>query len=105
VASGGRNVGTLCIADQTPRPLTARELEALADLAAIVEREFSMSPRLEEQRSELEIKDELDRTQADLVRLCSQLQNQKQKADRLLLNILPEPVAAELRDNGSVQAV
>lgn len=40
-APDGQKVGTLCIIDREPRVLDTEELEVLADLAAMVEREFS----------------------------------------------------------------
>ena len=89
IAAAGRNVGTLCIADQTPRTFSSRDIETLASLAAIVERELSLSQKIDTQRSQLELNQELLVAQSDLARLCGQLQAEKQRADALLLNILP----------------
>ena len=47
IAAGGRNVGTLCIADQTPRTFSSRDIETLAALAGIVERELSLSQKID----------------------------------------------------------
>ncbi|MGX6447756.1 GGDEF domain-containing protein [Patulibacter sp. S7RM1-6] len=38
----GHNLGTLCVMDHEPRRVTAKELEVLADLAAIVVRELEL---------------------------------------------------------------
>ncbi len=46
IAAAGRNVGTLCIADQTSRTFSSRDIETLAALAAIVERELSLSQKI-----------------------------------------------------------
>jgi signal transduction histidine kinase len=40
-AAGGQPVGTLCVIDREPRPFDATDLEALSDLAAVVERELN----------------------------------------------------------------
>lgn len=105
IAAAGRNVGTLCIADQTPRTFSSRDIETLAALASIVERELSLSQKIDTQLSQLELNQELLVAQSDLARLCGQLQAEKQRADALLLNILPETVATELKDKGSVRAI
>jgi adenylate cyclase len=105
LAVDGRNVGTLCIADQTPRTLCQKDLETLSGLARMVERELALCTQISTQRDQLELKEELLVTQSELARLCGQLQAEKQRADALLLNILPEPVASELKEKGSVRAV
>lgn len=43
---GGWNIGTLCLIDQNPRTFTAEQEQILRDLAAIVQREISVSADL-----------------------------------------------------------
>jgi GAF domain-containing protein len=43
-AVDGRPVGTLCIVDRRPRELGAADLQALRDLAALVEGELARTP-------------------------------------------------------------
>jgi phosphoserine phosphatase RsbU/P len=56
---GGRHVGTLCLADRVPRTLDDAQLEILAHLAAMVERELGMVSLIRTQRELLETKTEL----------------------------------------------
>jgi hypothetical protein len=46
-APGGQPIGALCILDTAPRELSEQEADDLADLAALVEREISLSRELD----------------------------------------------------------
>jgi len=45
-AADGSRIGTLCLIDRQPRTLTRDEFELLADLAAMIDREFSIESAL-----------------------------------------------------------
>lgn len=62
----GHHVGTLCIADRTPRTLDDGDLEILARLAAMVEHELGMVDLIRNQRELLETKTRLIETQRHL---------------------------------------
>lgn len=75
-APGGYNVGTLCIADHSAREFSDPDIEMLRELGALVEREISLLDVIELQEKLLEAADE---------------------NERLLLNILPRPIARRLQ--------
>jgi diguanylate cyclase (GGDEF)-like protein len=57
----GSRVGTLCVIDRSPRKLTPEQLEALRDLAALVETELQRGQSVETQRELMRERDELKR--------------------------------------------
>jgi class 3 adenylate cyclase len=86
ITSRGHALGTLCIIDFVPRGLQPEQLEGVRRLARqVVERL------------------ELRRRVSDLGDALTQLDRERKRARSLLLNILPEPVAAELDRTGQVQ--
>jgi class 3 adenylate cyclase len=101
----GYKVGTLCMMDAKPRAFDPVQRELFSELAALVERELALTERIGLQHEVLRIKEELIESQQDLARLYAELEVERQKSEDLLLNILPEPVAEELKRNGSVVAV
>lgn len=100
----GQKVGTLCIAGHVPREFSDRERDVLGTLGRLVEREFALTVKVAEQQESMRQAERLLEAQAGLARLCSQLESEKRRADELLLNILPRPVAEELKTKGSVRA-
>lgn len=76
-------IGTLCLIDSKPRQFSVEERNLHADLAAVVERELNLTETLE---------------------LQEQLIATKKEADRLLRNILPESVAARLKQSAGAIA-
>lgn len=104
LTAAGQKVGTLCVADHSPRGFADRDRAVLRNLGRLVEREFSLSAKVREQQEAMRQTERLLEAQAGLARLCSQLESEKRRADELLLNILPKPVADELKAKGSVRA-
>ncbi len=80
---GGHKVGTLCIADRRPRSLRGDELEALGEIARIVERELGLVEAVHLQR-------ELIASQRLLLHELSQ-------ASKYVLSLLPEPTDGAIR--------
>lgn len=74
---GGHLVGTLCAIDRKPRELSAHQRSILQDLAAIVERELNLT---------------------ELGTLQQKVIDAQASYERLLLRILPAPIAEQLRD-------
>lgn len=76
-------VGTLCIAAHEPRDIDPDDLEVLRDLGAIVEKELSLVDIISLQHKLLEASEEIKR--------------KHEENERLLLNILPGPIAERLK--------
>jgi adenylate cyclase len=102
---GGHKVGTLCLMDQKPRDFAPSQVELFRELAALVERELNLTEMIGYQQEILRTKEALIESQRDLARLYEELGVEKQKTDDLLRNILPDPVADELKQHGRVDAV
>lgn len=83
-------VGSLCIMDREPRRLTETELELLEQLGDLVEHELRLV-------NTVQLQDRLLQSQRELA-------VEKRKSDELLRNILPDHIADELRQYGSVRA-
>jgi len=83
-------VGSLCIMDREPRRLTETELELFDQLGDLVEHELRLV-------NTVQLQDRLLESQRELV-------VEKRKSDELLRNILPDHIADELRQHGSVKA-
>jgi adenylate cyclase len=101
----GFRLGTLCVLDVRPRTMTANEISILQGLGAIVEHELVMHEAIEWQRQAAIAQQELDEKQKELSATVSQLRVEKQRADSLLQNILPDGLAEELRTTGTVAPV
>ncbi len=82
----GFALGTLCVMDFQPRTLRFEQTEAIRCLAHQVTTQL-----------------ELRRKLAELEEARQQIELEKAEAERLLLNILPRPVADELKRTGHVQ--
>ncbi len=75
---GGHKVGTLCVADRSPRTPRGDELEVLAELAAIVERELGLV--------------ETVALQQKLIESRNRLSHEMAQASQYVLSLLPEPI-------------
>lgn len=83
-------VGSLCIMDREPRRLTETERELLEQLGDLVEHELRLV-------NTVQLQDRVLESQRELA-------VEKRKSDELLRNILPDHIADELRQHGSVKA-
>jgi len=82
---GGRNVGTLCLADRMPRTLDDVQLEVLARLAAMVEHELGMVGIIRTQHELLE-------TKTQLLAAQTQLAHELAEAEMYVKSLLPAPL-------------
>jgi adenylate cyclase len=82
----GYALGSLCVLDYKPREIEARQVELLRYLT-------------HQSVAQLELR----RRVAELDQMSRTLTGEKVQADSLLSNILPESIAAELKENGRVQ--
>jgi sigma-B regulation protein RsbU (phosphoserine phosphatase) len=80
---GGSKVGTLCIADRQPRTLLEPEVQALAEMAQIVERELGLI--------------ETVRLQHALIESQRQLMSELEQAAGYVRSVLPEPIDGPVR--------
>jgi sigma-B regulation protein RsbU (phosphoserine phosphatase) len=87
---GGRNVGTLCLADREPRTLNETELEILARLAAMVEHELGMVGLIRSQHELLE-------TKRQLITAQGQLSHELAEAAAYVASLLPAPLKGPVR--------
>jgi len=81
----GHALGTLCIMDFQPRELSLEQIESLRRLSRQLLAQIELRRRLID----------LDQAQAELAA-------EKARSDALLLNVLPGPIAEELKRNGKV---
>ncbi len=88
----GYALGTFCVVDFHPRELSIEQAEAMRRLSHQVVSQFEL------RRSVLE----LERRMAELAEARREAERQRERSDRLLLNILPRAVADELRANEQV---
>jgi class 3 adenylate cyclase len=88
----GYALGTLCVVDFQPRDLSVEQAEAIRRLS------HQAVSQLELRRSVLE----LERRMAELAEARREAEHERERSDRLLLNILPRVVAEELRVNEQV---
>mgnify|MGYP003393105826 CR=1 FL=1 len=88
----GYALGTLCIIDFKARELSFEQTEAVRRLS------HQVVSQLELRRSMLE----LDRRMRDLERLNGEIAAERDKADRLLRNVLPDSIADELKAHNQV---
>ena len=88
----GYALGTMCVVDFQPRELTFEQTEAVRRLSHQVVSQFEL------RRSVLE----LERRMAELAEARRDAEQERERSDRLLLNILPRAIADELRTKESV---
>lgn len=96
----GRNVGTLCLADQRPRALDDRQLQTFRDLAAVAEHELNMVDVIRTQQTLIEVKDALAATQK---RLADELTEAAEYVKSLLPPKLDGPIRTDWRFISSSQ--
>ncbi|HUN80396.1 MAG TPA: SpoIIE family protein phosphatase [Phycisphaerae bacterium] len=96
---GGYKVGTLCIADRRPRELSDREVNALRDLARVVERELSLSDVILLQEDLIEAQERVagaEKSRAEslerLVESQNRLSTELAEAARYVRSMLPDPL-------------
>jgi class 3 adenylate cyclase len=90
----GYALGTICAVDFQPRELDFAAGESLRTLS------HQVAGQLELRRSLAAMK----RSLAELERARSEIEAERAKSDGLLLNILPQAIARELRESGAVKA-
>jgi len=81
----GPNVGTLCLADQQPRRLSARQRKVFDRLAAIAEHELQMMDVIEAQNRLID-------TQRQLVTMQQRLRQELDDAAAFVRTKLPQPI-------------
>jgi sigma-B regulation protein RsbU (phosphoserine phosphatase) len=85
----GLSVGTLCVAGTQPRQPSARELETLSELAAMVEREMQLLETIQ-------VQDELLMTQRALIASRQKLADEVDAAAAYVRSLLPEKLQDEV---------
>jgi sigma-B regulation protein RsbU (phosphoserine phosphatase) len=80
---GGHKIGTLCIADRRPRTLRGDEVEALAEMARLVERELGMV--------------EVVHLQRELIASQGRLTHELSQAAKYVRSLLPDPMDGTVR--------
>jgi sigma-B regulation protein RsbU (phosphoserine phosphatase) len=80
---GGHKVGTLCVADRRPRVLSGTDLEALGELARLVERELGLV--------------EIVHLQRDLIASQRQVLRELSQAAKYVRSLLPDPLDGPIR--------
>jgi sigma-B regulation protein RsbU (phosphoserine phosphatase) len=97
----GQKVGTLCIADRSPRSLDSNERRALRELGAIVERELGLievvtlqKELLEARARAAEAERERRRALEQLVESQRQLVRELDQASAYVRTLLPEPIGS-----------
>ena len=88
----GYALGTMCVVDFEPRELSFEQMETMRRLARQVVNQFELHRSLVQRDAALR----------DLEAARATLEEQKTRSDRLLLNILPETIAEELKENDRV---
>src|SRR4051794_332499 len=101
---GGQKVGTLCVADRRPRCLDESELEALSEMARVVERELGLVEAVHLQRDLIRAEQratEAEHRRAEslgrLVESQRQLLNELTQASKYVRSLLPEPLDGPVR--------
>jgi sigma-B regulation protein RsbU (phosphoserine phosphatase) len=88
-APSGDKVGTLCIADQTPRDLSPDEREILRELGELVEKELRMTDTIA-------LQEELIGSQRELIRVQERVSRELGEAAKYVEASLPPPIDAPL---------
>ncbi len=89
----GYALGTICVMDFEPRQLTFEQIASLRSLSRQVMSQLELRRKLIE----------FDQTIKDLHQARSEVATEKARTEELLYNILPVPIAEELKSNGRVQ--
>jgi adenylate cyclase len=89
----GYALGTLCVMDFQTRELTIEQQDALRRLAHLLVTQLEMRRQLVG----------LDQTLRELDKARQDIGAEKARAEGLLANILPQPIAEELKRNGKVE--
>ena len=90
----GYALGTFCVVDFEPRELSFDQQEAIRTLARQVVSQLELRRALAQLGSSV----------AELERAKHEVEEERAKADALLADILPRPIADELKTTGHVQA-
>jgi class 3 adenylate cyclase len=98
----GYKVGTLCVADTQTRAFGPAEIAILNLLAELVEREFTLADTLALQQEAEKARQSLEESETQLKRALVEAESERNRANDLLQNILPAPLADELQRNGFV---
>ena len=93
ITDEGYALGTLCVMDFEPRQLSFEQIESLRRLSRQVLTQLELRRKLIEHGQTIK---ELDKARAELAA-------EKARADELLDNVLPAPIADELKKKGRVQ--
>src|SRR3954471_23845194 len=101
---GGQKVGTLCVADHRPRSLDESELEALREMARVVERELGLVEAVHLQRDLIRAEQratEAEHRRAEslgrLVESQRHLMRELSQAPKYVRSLLPEPLDGAVR--------
>ena len=100
----GYRIGTLCVADRNPRSFGNDEVEMLRRMATLVEREINLRHVIRMQEEMLRLQRIVVESQKETSRLHAEVLRERDKSEALLLNILPERVARQLKETGHYEA-
>jgi class 3 adenylate cyclase len=100
----GYRVGTLCVADRSPRSFNNESVDILQRMAKLVERELSMRNVIRMQEETLRLQQVIVENEKELKRLNAEISSERDKSEALLLNTLPAGVVRQLKEHGSYQA-
>jgi adenylate cyclase len=93
ITDEGYALGTLCVMDFEPRQLSFEQVESMRRLSRQVLTQLELRRKLIEH----------DQTMKELDRLRAEVAAEKERAEALLENVLPAPIADELKKTGRVQ--
>jgi adenylate cyclase len=93
ITNEGYALGALCVMDVEPRQLSFEQIESMRRLARQALTQLELRRKLIELRQAIK---ELDQARMEIAA-------EKERAEALLDNLLPPPIADELRKNGRVQ--
>jgi phosphoserine phosphatase RsbU/P len=101
---GGQKIGTLCIADTKPRTLKPEQLEALREMAQVVERELNLVEAVQLQSELIAVKEqaaEANRLKAEylskMVESQQSLVRELEQAAGYVRSLLPEPLTGPIQ--------
>jgi adenylate cyclase len=93
ITDAGYALGTLCVMDFEPRRLSFEQIESMRRLSRLVLTQLELRRKLIEHHQTIK---ELDKARIELAA-------EKARAEELLDNVLPAPIADELKKTGRVQ--